>query len=336
MSEQTLDVTTLATRCAETRRVMMGAWATQDIGRSYALDLMGIDPRDLVREHVQFADIVCRTNADGLAASTLFLADEDMVDLLDVAAPTMPDQELAETDLIAPYGFLYFADPLPDRSDSPPQVPIHAIAWMYVEADAPIQGARGEGKGPAVLITSYVNTVEYARAKGMEDAQLAPGAARLIPNSSTMWTVGTLIGSVFGMVPEDPMFTPGFYQRVMAAFWTLTRQESMTQTEEQAPGKRPDRRRSARAGVLDPNAPVRVIRLRSAHRSDAQRSAGESGRKVGVRFPVRGFWRNQYLPSTKVHRQQWIAPHWRGPSDAPVVGGERVFLAHGQAPDTDQ
>jgi hypothetical protein len=329
----TLDVTTLATRCAETRRVMMGGWGDTDIGRSYALDLMGIHPSQVVPEHVQFADVVRRTNAAGLAASTLFLADPDMVDLLDAAAPTMPDQELAETDLIAPFGFLHFADPLPDRSESEPHVPIHAFAWMYVEADAPIQGGRGEGKGPAVLITTYVDTVEYATARGMTDARLAPHAPRLIPNSSTMWTVGTLIGSVFGDVPDDPMFTPGFYQRVLAAFWTLTRQESMTETEEQPPGRRPDRRRSARAGVVDPNAPVHLIRLRSAHRSEQQRAAGESGRRVGVRFPVRGFWRRQYLPSTKSHRQQWIAPHWRGPADAPVVGGERVFLAHGEKPE---
>ncbi|SDI40586.1 hypothetical protein SAMN05421505_14912 [Sinosporangium album] len=49
-------------------------------------------------------------------------------------------------------------------------------------------------------------------------------------------------------------------------------------------------------------------------------------RTLGVRFPVRGFWRNQWYPSRQIHRPRWIDPHWRGPDDAPIVGAQRVHV----------
>ena len=39
---------------------------------------------------------------------------------------------------------------------------------------------------------------------------------------------------------------------------------------------------------------------------------------------MRGHWRNQYYPSRNDHRPIWIDPHFAGPEDKPLLGGERV------------
>lgn len=338
-SSQDDAIGTTARRCADARRVMVGAWGDQETGRSFALDQMGIHPSEVHEGHLRFADAIREASRTNLAASDLFLADDPMVELLDAAAPTMPDQELDLRDVIAPRGFLWFSTPLPDRSDSPPHVPVRALSWAVLPPEHVLLSERGDGKTSNVLLTSYVKTLEAAkerlRAQGEtgHEVALAPGAPGLTPDAAVMWAEGTLIGAVFGEVPKDPRFTPGFYQRVAAAFWTLA-QQPLTTREEAPAGARADRRRAARAGVENPSGPVHVIRLRAHEPRSGGEGAGESGRKVSVRFPTRGHWRNQWLPSTQTHRHQWIAPHWRGPVDAPIKGGERVFLAHGQ-PSTD-
>jgi hypothetical protein len=40
---------------------------------------------------------------------------------------------------------------------------------------------------------------------------------------------------------------------------------------------------------------------------------------------VRGHWRQQWYPSIQDHRPVWIAPHRKGPEDAPMLGGEKVY-----------
>lgn len=323
-------IATLAKKTADARRVLAGSFAS-DLGVKIALDLMGI--ANPAPENWVYARHIAQTHHDTLARSMLFLADEDMVDLLDTAAPSMPDQELAITDFIAPDGFVFCAKPLPDRSGVPPEVPIRALSWAYLPADSPLLDASPPGE--AVLITAYVDLAEVARARGLLDGdfQIAPNMPRYIANATVVWTVGSLIGQVFGGVPPEGPYTPGFYQRVLAAFWTLAQQPKMTSTIEQPPGRPADQRRYKRAGIANPTAPVHVVRLH--HRAPetqtgpAGATGAESGRKVGVRFPVRGFWRRQWYASVQQHRHIWIDPHWRGPEDAPVVGGERVFLAHG-------
>lgn len=299
-----------------------------DIGLQVSLDLMGIaHPRP---ESVAFARVVAQTHQDTLSRSALFLADEDMVDLLDAAASSMPDQHLHETDIIVPDGYVYFAKPLPDRSGNPPEVPIHAMSWAFIPSSSPLLTERQASD--SILITSYVVAQELAEANNLmrPGDSMPPGVPKYLPNATVMWTIGSLIGEVFGQEPPTTGYTPGFFQRVMAAFWTLSQQPKLTASTEEPTGNPTDQRRNRRAGVLNPNDPVHVIRL---HR----RPAGEitetltdeesTGRKVKVRFPIRPHWRRQWYASIQQHRHILIPSHWRGPEDGPVVGGERVFLA---------
>lgn len=45
-----------------------------------------------------------------------------------------------------------------------------------------------------------------------------------------------------------------------------------------------------------------------------------SGRKVGVKFLVRGHWRNQAVgEGRKSHKRIWIFPHWKGPELSEII-----------------
>lgn len=317
--------------CVNMRRVLLNGWSGE-WGPRWSLGLIGdrrrmIDPSP---SEVEFAERIASTNVDSLSSADLFVADPDMVSLMDMAAPSMPDQPLEVSDLLATDGFIWFSTLLPDRSNMEPLSDYAAMSWSLLPADHWLltllraeRDMTDVPEGEAVLLHTYSKVRDLPGG----DATLPNGMPGLLPSSSTIWQVGTLIGSVFGNVPKVKEHAPGFYQRAIATFWTLARQPLTDQIDTVPVGAKQLRRKSAHAGVANPNAEVRVIALR--RHASSSTSASGSGRKVGVRFVTRGYWRNQWMPSTQSHRHIYIAPHWRGPADAPLLGGEKVFLARG-------
>lgn len=72
---------------------------------------------------------------------------------------------------------------------------------------------------------------------------------------------------------------------------------------------------------------MRFIDLRRARTEPFDRSGEGSAdrtREYRHRWIVRGHWRNQYYSTRGDHRPIWIAPHFAGPEDKPLLGGERV------------
>lgn len=61
--------------------------------------------------------------------------------------------------------------------------------------------------------------------------------------------------------------------------------------------------------------PIEIINLRMPEKVDHPESTGKT---INLRFPVQGFIRNQWYPSLGIHKPINIAPHWRGPENAPV------------------
>lgn len=327
-------ITGLAKKTADTRRVLVNTFGG-DLGLGTSLDLMGIENPQ--RDHLVFAQIIADTHRETLARSTLYLADQDMVELLDAAASTMPDQHLHETDIMVPDGFIYFAEPLPERSGVPPEIPIRAMSWARIPADSPLLVER-ETDRDAILITSYVTVRDQFEARGLlgPGRDIAPGTPGLLPNATVMWTIDTLIGKAFGEEPPAGGYNPGFYQRALAAFWTLCQQPKITTTSDEPSGKPTDQRRNRRAGITNAAEPVRVVRLKHRPQSQVEATVPGTGDpedtkgKMKVRSVTSGHWRRQWYRSVEQHRHIWIDPFWRGPEDAPVVGGERVFLASGR------
>jgi hypothetical protein len=111
-------------------------------------------------------------------------------------------------------------------------------------------------------------------------------------------------------------------ERTILATWLLMGQTLVRSEPFTAP--RAARRRIARTDPhLDPT--VRYIDLRRTRaepdRSDEQRTGT---REYRHRWVVRGHWRNQWYPSRNDHRPIWIDPHFAGPEDKPLLGGDRV------------
>ncbi len=113
-------------------------------------------------------------------------------------------------------------------------------------------------------------------------------------------------------------------ERTILATWLLMGQTLVR--SERLVAQRPARRRIARADpTLDPT--VRYIDLRRARTEPTDRADDEnraSSREYRHRWVVRGHWRNQWYPSRNDHRPIWIDPHFAGPEDKPLLGGERV------------
>ena len=300
-----------------------------ELGIAVTLDLMGFNPAMVTPAHLDVAKDIATHQAATLRKADLYLADEDMSTLVDTAGPSMPDQELTEQDPLSRHGFVLFAKPLADRTGTPPDVPVAAMSWAHLPEGHPLLDERGVGA--AYLLTAYVSSAEYTEAMYGDTAVVAPGAPRLLPNATVVWVIGTLIGEAYGEVPDVGVpVTPGFYQRVVASFWTLAKQP-LAESGPASVGPGAQKRRFARAGIVEPDKPVQVVRL---HRRSAATGAASgakadpSGRHVSVQFPVRGFWKAvAFGEGRSQRRQQFIAPHLRGPVGAPFKASEKVFLA---------
>jgi hypothetical protein len=111
--------------------------------------------------------------------------------------------------------------------------------------------------------------------------------------------------------------------RAVLATWLLMGQTLVRSEQLVAP--RAAQRRIAREDPdLDPT--VRYIDLRRARTEPADRTDKDrtSTREYRHRWIVRGHWRNQFYRSRNDHRPIWIDPHFAGPEDKPLLGGERV------------
>lgn len=118
-------------------------------------------------------------------------------------------------------------------------------------------------------------------------------------------------------------------RRRMAALWLLMTQQGLATLEVER-ASRAERRREERAGRTP--APVTVVDVRR-HAPSAKSEPGGEGRHLSVRFIVEGHWRRQaYGPKRQYRRPTWIAPHWRGPEDAPLHVPDRVHAFRSYTP----
>ncbi|MCX4920248.1 hypothetical protein [Streptomyces sp. NBC_00687] len=112
-----------------------------------------------------------------------------------------------------------------------------------------------------------------------------------------------------------------FAARYMFAFWRLLSQGVTAAGLPQSPAVRAAAQRSDTP--QDPD--VRVIRLAapSPRQSD---EAGGAKRVYSHRWPVRMHKVRQWYPSHQEHRVIWRGPYLKGPTDAPLMMGEKVYL----------
>jgi len=69
---------------------------------------------------------------------------------------------------------------------------------------------------------------------------------------------------------------------------------------------------------------VIVVELRK--RSQSAPDPTGKHREYSHQFIVHGFWRRQWYPKLKTHRQKYIAAYVKGPKDKPLLVKDRVWV----------
>lgn len=129
------------------------------------------------------------------------------------------------------------------------------------------------------------------------------------------------IGEWAGGQVHDP--NDDFAVRYMFAFWRLVAQGITTAQPLTSPPTGP------RTTDAPPDPDVRVERL--AQQMPSQRSKetaeGKQVRTYHHRWPVRMHKVRQWYPSAQEHRLIWRGPYIKGPAEAPLMLGEKVYAA---------
>ena len=275
-----------------------------------------------------FADAGTRREAElrGLLGARTYFVSEEMVALAEHAAATMPRQEMIESDLPCPSGFMVLEKPIVTPDARGKQVTIAAYRWWRAPV---IYGPRPSDGGAAVdvplgdgVMWVYYSDTLDPRDAYMEDIQRIgaprfPSRLVLLGEDCEVFGKGEVdaeyVAEKFHAKIEDVRQAVMMMRRLPMALWTLMQQRLAVVTDEKA--HRVTRRQLARAGSPLAENDVRVVRLRRL-----TNATPESGEAVewSHRWIVSGHWRQQWLPSVKAHRLQWIAPFVKGPDDKPL------------------
>jgi hypothetical protein len=246
-----------------------------------------------------------------LEDATLFHVTAPMAELAQVAGRSLPEFQLAPEDVPARYGFMFFEAPVVTRDDSG-KVSYVAASWGPIAS-----GASAPSKG--VWVNWYFDVAASGQEfweeipkwfAQREIGRLGLDLEMVLPFGEFQFAGTETEGETEGVEPD--LF------RTLKATWVLMAQPIASISD--AHYDRAARRQLKRAG-REPEQ-VRGVALRRTTSAD---SSGETDREYHHRWIVRGHWRQQWYPSRGVNRPIWIAPHIKGPEDAPLLGGEKVY-----------
>lgn len=300
----------------------------------------------------QVAPQLAGAEATRLRDGDLWYVDEDLCALLETAHPSMPAFAPKPHDLPSQEGFAVFAEPIAARAPADEygideitdhvnssldpakraefgvvvdrlaniEARIVAVSW------GPVSNPNWTAGG---LWMSFYS--ESAMTEGVfDDPVVRRRAAAMMPrlivdNEATFaWRPDGVPVEEFMLPGPDEAESTLSWARLVFATFQLAAQDNLAETaHERTP--RPERRRTQHAGLAERD--VRVIRLRRGlveARAETEPDAG--GRAWRHRWVVRGHWRNQWYPSLDDHRPKWIAPYLKGPTDAPLLGGDKVTV----------
>lgn len=263
--------------------------------RAYYVEVQGIAPDSRLAETVL-------EPAPDLVDAPLFFATTEMCELATTAARSLPEFVLDVDDPPSRSGLLWFETAVEDVDSDDAQRPFYCVAlgWMV--------------RAGRLWVTTYTDRDTFPWITQQKLAGWPP----VIPMGR--WPA-PIDGDGHAAVYE------GDSGRVMLAtlktVWLLMRQPLAHISD--ADYDRATRRRIEKQGKTPP--PIRVIALRRPPGAPA----GEGGsREWHHRWIVRGHWRMQpYGPGRERVRPTWISPHVKGPADAPMLGGEKVYLVPG-------
>lgn len=236
-------------------------------------------------------------------ADPIYVAPE-MMDLLDAAVTGFEPEPLLPSDLVTTSGFAVFPRPFfaLDRNDK--VISWRAMLWssyMFEWRD----GEGGKQAEPGILISLYSH---------MDDPDEIGYPKEAYEYGDKFSLLHIAPWAFEAEIPDNAKAKQSLRQ--VQCFFRLTMQHIATHNAH-APS-RGVRRRAKRYKMPEKN--VTVIRLR---RPKTMREGEPSPANYSHRFLVRGFWRNQWFPSLKAHRQIYIHDYIKGPEDKPLRISER-------------
>jgi len=263
-----------------------------------------------------FDDETDPTQARYATAAAMSLAPwfvtSDVCQLIEHAAPQMPDWVLTEEDLPAGGGLVVFADIIEsENNEADADVPywVNAISFYVVQ--------RGDDR--------------YIQFDDWEASTRLHGAAgwSWMSSGRHSWFLGTSVDD-FGRISVRPGNTEAGFRtqsaamrRRIACLWALAKTPRLVERTE-AHDTRATRRRAARKGIT---TPVVLFDIRP---NEYTGGGVERPTNWSHRWIVGGHWRNQpHGPGGTLRRPTWIAPHVKGPGDKPLVVKDRVGVVRG-------
>lgn len=297
------------------------SWTGSAIGRSFWTGWYKARTRD--HYPIYSIDGAARSRVEYhtlLDASTYLIAD-DMRMLAEHAALSMPSQPLMEADLPCPSGFMVLERPILAKDVHDKPCSIAAFAWRRADANGP------DSRDYTGVLWSYYSDMlderdfYCAELYRMHPDAESKGTPRLIPVHEDYEHFGAGIAepeeiAEAAHVPVQQVVDAIRTFRILpVALWALMRQTIAHATEERA--HRTVRRQMERAQSAFAASPIRVVRLRREREESEVHAPGSVA--WSHRWIVSGHWRNQWLPSIKAHRLQWIAPFTKGPEGKPLV-----------------
>ncbi|HVT77910.1 MAG TPA: hypothetical protein VHD87_12830 [Acidimicrobiales bacterium] len=237
----------------------------------------------------------------------------DMVQLVSHAGESMPVESIERVDLPSPHGFVLLEDPLYLPHGESGTV-MRAVDGDNDHGEAtPFRAVQWSSDDEGVEVVCHQRRGDYAT----HEAPLSPADEAAFPK----WRVGVVFSCPWGSVSQgEGVPTAALW---LKALWTISQQTIADVTPR--PADRAARRQFARDKIeLPDDGTVRVVTLRRPRRPtpDEHLTAAVDW---SHRWVVSGHWRNQFLPSTGMHRLQWISDYIKGPEDKPLVLKDTVI-----------
>ena len=263
-----------------------------------------------------------------LTEAPTYWVEADMTRLIEVASGSMPDETLEETDLLTDSGFVYLERPLRVRDKQGITVGIRAVQWqrsllVHPSDDKPGGtwmrgfGTPVERSREGVLVTLYAAFGDDPRDEGNREVFEKVPYTNLTMLHFFGWPFGKDQRVFAAAEQEENLGTR------LKAMWTLMQQRITTVTHAHA-----SRTLTRRVGRELPQHRLRTdlkVRVVTLRRTRPETDVMETDVEWSHRWIVRGHWRNQFLPSNRSHRLQWIAPFQKGPEDKPLIVKSTIF-----------
>lgn len=277
-------------------RDQLAAFARTDLAaqlRQLDIEEQRTDPEPVARA-MQLA-------VDAISQAQMYYATPDMAALVQVAARSLTYVVLRPDDPPSRSGLIWYTQPIRAATEDGTTIHIVALSWhvhhqtirvaSYVERDTfPLLPGRLTRVGfpPVFPIGSWDSPIGLDGQPERIELPAVPYGAELLAAVQTTW-----------LLMRQPLadITP-------------------------APLDRATRRYAKREGHQPPQ--VRVIALKTP--VSATPTVGGHNHEWHHRWIVRGHWRNARVGVGREQtRPVWVTPHVKGPADAPLLGGEKVY-----------